>query len=164
MIFEKGSRTDKNTTYRKLRRIWGSMMDRCYNESSHAYKNYGNRGVVVSEKWQTLNGFLETIDKVDGWDLDKFLKGELVLDKDFKNRSNLEYSLENCTFISLSENNKIKPTQQKEIVGISPTKEEYRFYNQSEFARTHGLRQTTISECVNGKIKTHKGWEFKYVL
>lgn len=164
MIFAPRSRTDKNVAYRKLRKVWYSMMDRCYNKSSKVYKNYGGSGVTVSKDWHTLNGFLNTIDEVEGWDLDAFTKGELALDKDSKDRFNKEHSVETCTFISITENNKVKPNQQREIIGISPTKEEYHFYNQSEFARVHGLRQTTISDCINGRVKTHRGWQFKYVV
>lgn len=35
-------------------------------------------------------------------------------------------------------------------------------YNQSEFAKTHGLRQSTISDCLSGRVNVHKGWTFKY--
>ena len=32
--------------------------------------------------------------------------------------------------------------------------------NQNEFARRYGLNQGHISECLNGKRKTCKGWRF----
>ena len=46
------------------------------------------------------------------------------------------------------------------VIGISPNGEEFQFYNQSEFARQHGLRQSSIGDCLNNKCKTHKGWKF----
>ena len=35
-------------------------------------------------------------------------------------------------------------------------KELFEFFNQSEFAKKHGLRQTSIADCLSGKCKTHK--------
>lgn len=34
-----------------LYRTWKSMMSRCYNAHTHAYKNYGGRGITVYEQW-----------------------------------------------------------------------------------------------------------------
>lgn len=162
IIFEKGTRTDGNVLYRRLRRIWGSMIDRCYKENHYAYKNYGKIGATVSDEWKTLDGFLNTIDEVCGWDEDKFLKGNLTLDKDSLFLGNKLYSIKTCKFITKEENNKYKPNQQKEIIGINPFGVTYNFFNQSEFAKIHSLRQTTISDCLNGKVKKHKGWLFYY--
>lgn len=34
------------------------MLDRCQNPKNHAYKDYGGRGIGVSEKWLSFEGFL----------------------------------------------------------------------------------------------------------
>jgi len=34
-----------------------SMMDRCYLKTSHAYKNYGGRGITVCERWHNFENF-----------------------------------------------------------------------------------------------------------
>ena len=57
---------------------------------------------------------------------------------------------------------KYKPNQQKWVIGISPDGKEFEFFNQSEFARQHNLRQSSIGDCLSGKCKTHKKWKFKY--
>lgn len=162
IVFEKGQRTNINPLYKKLRKVWEGMMDRCYKKEHRAYKNYGAKGVGVSVEWQTLNGFLESVDKVDGWNQELFLQGLITLDKDHKDRNNKLYSCDMCKFITLEENNKVKPNQQREVIGISPNGEKYNFFNQSEFARENSLRQSTIGDCLNGKVKFHKGWQFKY--
>lgn len=36
---------------------WGSMIQRCKNESLEGYKDYGARGITVCERWQGENGF-----------------------------------------------------------------------------------------------------------
>lgn len=35
--------------------IWSSMKDRCYNPNNSRYENYGERGIVVCERW--INSF-----------------------------------------------------------------------------------------------------------
>lgn len=37
--------------------IWWSMMQRCYDKNSHAYNRYGARGINISTKWQSFEGF-----------------------------------------------------------------------------------------------------------
>lgn len=37
----------------RLYRIYHSMLDRCYNSKSEAYKYYGKRGIVVCEEWRS---------------------------------------------------------------------------------------------------------------
>ena len=39
--------------------IYRSMMQRCYDNNSHAYDHYGARGINVCEKWHTFEGFYE---------------------------------------------------------------------------------------------------------
>lgn len=155
-----GLRVNSNPNFRKPYQMWYHMMQRCYNENHPRYAQYGGSGCYVTERWHSFNSFLEDIDKIDGFDYELFIAGKLALDKDKKTRNNKEYSLNNCTFITLEENNKYKPNQQVEIIGTSPEGETFIFTNQSEFARKHGLTQGSISDCVKGKLKTHKKWKF----
>lgn len=48
--------------------------------------------------------------------------------------------------------------QAKEFKLISPTNELFEGANISKFARDHGLTQGNLSELLNGKILTYKGW------
>ena len=151
-----------NPIWRKVYTLWKSMMDRCYKETAHNYKYYGHKGVIVCDRWKQLENFIEDIDKIKGFDLDKLLNGEISLDKDIAVKGNKVYCLEFCRFVCKESNNKTKPNQQREIVGISPNGEEIIFTNQSEFARQHNLKQSTISDCLSGRCKTHRGWKFTY--
>jgi len=46
-------------SYTKIYSVWSSMKDRCYNENSTAYKNYGGKGVKVCYEWvNEESGFL----------------------------------------------------------------------------------------------------------
>lgn len=139
------------------------MYRRCHNVNHPRYKDYGEKGVVVCDKWKNFNGFVEDIDKIEGFDLSQLLAGKIHLDKDKKTKGNKIYCLEECIFITKEENNKIKPNQQREIEAISPEGEVFTFLNQSEFARKYGLRQSCIGDCLRGKCKTHKKWKFRYL-
>lgn len=156
-----GSRNRKtNDIYNKVYQLWYNMIARCTKEKHPRYKDYGAIGITVCERWKELDNFIEDIDLIDGFDEHLLLLGKIHLDKDKKNANSKQYSLENCSFITIEENNKYKPNQQKLIIGISPNGKEYEFFNQSEFARENGLEQTSISSCIKGKLKTHKGWKF----
>ena len=161
MIIE-GKRIKENIVYKKVYSVWKNMYDRCYKTTCSCYKNYGLKGITVCERWHTLDNFIEDIDKIDGFDFKLFVNGYLSLDKDSKVKNNTIYNLENCKFITKQENNKFKPHQQKNVVGISPNGIIYEFFNQSEFAKEHNLRQSSIGDCLNEKCKTHKKWKFYY--
>lgn len=154
-----GVRNKDNKLFRCVYNRWFNMMDRCYNPNHFAYKNYGAKGVVVCDRWQVLNNFIEDVDKIAGFDLQLFLDGKLSLDKD-KMGNGKEYGLNYCCWISKEENNQYKPNQQKTIIGIDPSGKKYIFDNQSKFAREHNLNQSEISACVLGKRKQHKQWIF----
>jgi len=36
---------------------WAAMKQRCVNPSSHAYRNYGGRGITVCERWMKFENF-----------------------------------------------------------------------------------------------------------
>lgn len=153
----------QNKLYIKVYGLWKNMMDRCYKESHPRYFQYGGMGYYVENRWHSFDNFVEDVDKIQGFNLESFLNGELTLDKDHLKHGNKIYSLSTCCFISRKENNKIKPSQQKNIIGISPEGKEYIFYNQSQFACEHNLRQGSISDCITGRLKTHRGWKFTLI-
>ena len=137
-------------------------MQRCYNKKDLSYKYYGDKGVIVDERWHLFNNFVEDVDKISGFDIDKLLKGEIHLDKDSITLGNKEYCLEKCSFVTKKYNNQFKPNQQKQFIAISPDGKVYNAFNQSKFAKEHNLSQNKISMCLKGYQKSHKGWRFKY--
>lgn len=62
----------------KIYHVWQSMISRCYNEKDSAYKNYGARGIFVSNSWMDFLCFWNdvkdeyreglTIDRTDNED------------------------------------------------------------------------------------------------
>lgn len=138
------------------------MYQRCYNEKHQSYSLYGGYGVSVCDEWKTLNGFFSSVDKVDGWDINEYLKGNLSLDKDFKIKGNKVYSPETCIFMPMSKNRSFMPHTMKEVIGVSPEGNIYHFYNKEQFARDNGLVAPDISLCVHGRISHHHYWRFYF--
>lgn len=81
--------------------IWTSMLQRCYNLKFPAYKNYGNKGVIVCKEWHNFQNFCRWYKE----NFNKFIgdKTNLQLDKDVLcNIYHLEtkiYSPETCLLI-----------------------------------------------------------------
>lgn len=46
------------TDSKRLYWVWAAMKGRCSNRRDPNYHNYGGRGIVVCEKWQTFAGFV----------------------------------------------------------------------------------------------------------
>ena len=164
MKFEKGQRVNENPLYYKIAYTYRSMRARCYNKNSENYKRYGEIGIYICDDWQTLSGFIEDIDKIEGWDLDKFLNSEIQLDKDIKSKQlgvQPHYSLETCMFVSLSDNCGARQDNQEMII-ISPSGEFFETSNREKFCREHGLDSRHAFNCLKKQSQHYKGWQFFY--
>lgn len=149
--------------YRKFYNVWQSMINRCYNKNDKRYNSYKN--VTVSQRWLMFENFYNDRKLIDGWDEEKFNNGELVLDKDKKQRymKSKIYSIDTCTWMSPSENAKMQDFQMRQFHAISPTGEIFKSDNITEFAKIHGLERRHVSGALHGRIKsTGNGWKFMY--
>lgn len=53
-------------------RIWRLMKDRCLNEKSTSYKNYGGRGITICERWiNSFTNFYADLGESNGLTLDR---------------------------------------------------------------------------------------------
>ena len=57
----KGLNTKHGKCFSRPYHIWAAMIQRCQNEKSPAYHNYGGRGIAVCEEWQTFIGFYKWV-------------------------------------------------------------------------------------------------------
>ena len=142
--------------------IWHDMMHRCYdpnNKRAHAYRN-----VYVTDEWRVFEHFYNDCKKLPGYDHDKIAKGELVIDKDSKQRFALVkvYSPDTCVWLTKHENNQMQDGQQRRFIATSPTGEKFEDYNITDFARNHDLSRRNISAVLHGRNKTTQGWGFDY--
>lgn len=83
---------------RKLYSIYNSIKDRCNNQNSRSYKNYGGRGIKLSNDW-------DTYDKFEEWCLSNGYNEKLWIDR-IDNDG--DYSPSNCRFVTpkIQQNNK----------------------------------------------------------
>ena len=103
--------TVENEWNKRVYQKWYDMIRRCYNEDFHKTENGKCYiGCSVCERWLTLSNFVEDFESIDGYDRERFLNGELVLDKDIKSRKrgekNKQYIMIECLLTTQDENTK----------------------------------------------------------
>lgn len=147
----------------RLYKVWSHMIDRCCSEKSNRKEAYKNTSVC--ERWFCLDYFFEDAVKIEGWNEEEFNKGNLQLDKDFKQQGKdyKVYSKDTCIWVDKLINNKYQPNNGKYFVAISPNGDKFTYFSQHECARQNNLRTTNINQCLNKKRKTHKGWSFHFI-
>ena len=139
---------------------WQGMLARCENPKGEGYKNYGGRGITVCPEWHEFSVFFKDM-------------GKRPLGLTLERKDNfLGYCLSNCVWASWKDqaNNRRKrkptsygPCEQKWFIARHiASKKIFRSNNQNEFGRLHKLSSSGISLCLNGKIKKHKGWVFRW--
>jgi hypothetical protein len=79
----------------KIARTYAGMLERCYQESSRPYSDYGGRGILVCDEWMNNPGSFFT------WCMSQGDISGLHLDRLDNNRG---YSPDNCAFVSPREN------------------------------------------------------------
>ncbi|MBQ0074564.1 MAG: thymidylate synthase [Prevotella sp.] len=82
--------------YRRAQKIWGSILQRCYDKNFKEYKNYGGRGVKVCNRWKNFSNFFNDLSTIRGfqyWINDDSYE----IDKDFFGSD--VYCKETCIFL-----------------------------------------------------------------
>lgn len=139
---------------------WYDMLRRCYKPDHPQYRDYGGRGIGVSERWHCFEHYEQDVLLLEGYgDVEKD-----TLDR-IDNDGNYEPS--NCRWASreTQNNNQRQRKDQKTFIAITPGPGDGFYFadNQTEFARAHDITQQGISKCLRGGLKTHKGWRFEYL-
>ena len=135
---------DKETILR-LRRIWWGMKTRCYNENDKHYKNYGARGISISDEWLIFENFKD-------WSLNNGYDNTLTIDRKDVNGN---YCPENCRWVDIFIQNNNKRTNI-----ILEYKGE--FYTLSQLAELANIPYTTFKERVNEWKDVEKAVEEPY--
>ena len=111
-----------------LKMIYKHMMDRCYNNSINKFKNYGNIGICVCDRWKNdVNNFIYDCMNLPGYS--KFYNRPYLyqLDKDYLQlnipKSIRIYSPETCMFLYYQDNANLKIIENSKtgIYGIEVT-------------------------------------------
>jgi len=112
---------------------WLSMMSRCYYKRDVEYKNYGGRGITVSERWRTFTNFLQDMgERPEGMTLDRI-------------DSNGSYELANCRWATWMEQAHNRRTNRCFIYNGVP-------YTLGQLARFVGIDNETLWR------RLHLGW------
>ena len=88
-----------NLSRTRLYRIWVGMKRRCYDEKSHNYKYYGQRGITICQEW--LNNFLV----FHSWAVNNGYQEHLTIDRINVNGN---YEPLNCRWATYKEQNNNK--------------------------------------------------------
>lgn len=98
----------ENEWNKMVYRKWADMLRRCYNEEYHKTdKGKCYVGCTVCDRWLVLSNFVEDVRLIDGYDEERFLNGELALDKDKKKDKNKHYVMKYCTWLPGPENSSL---------------------------------------------------------
>jgi hypothetical protein len=66
------------------------MIDRCENPNSHAYKDYGARGIKVCQEWHSFDNFIKDMGNPKGLTIERI-------------NNDLGYSKDNCKWATMKE-------------------------------------------------------------
>ena len=161
--------TDGNGKLTREYKLWHNMLKRCYSDKYHKdHPTY--KDCTVCQKWLVFANFLEDLPLIEGYELWKNNPNTGVsLDKDSKVKGNKVYSLDTCKFVSRSDNAKERmercgsPTSPKKVMAISLTEKKVLIFQSMLQTEKLGFNNGAISLCCNGKLKTHKGYKWKYI-
>lgn len=120
----------------KIYSVWSSLKSRCLNPNNPQYKDYGGRGIKVSDRWLSFENFFE--------DMGHPKKEGLTIDR-IDNEDG--YYKENCRWATSKQQNSNKRSNKRYFDG----EEELTLKQLSE---KYNIKYTTLSMRINGY-----GWE-----
>ena len=148
------TKTIHRQSYSSEYRAWQNMKARCYNPNNKYYKNYGERGIEVCDRWKdSFENFFEdmgpkpsskhSIDRID---------------------VNGNYEPENCKWSTDQEQARNKRNQ-RDAKLIDPEGQEYLIAGGliTQFCKDAELNSGNIYSVLNGKCGYHKGWTGHYL-
>lgn len=152
--------SDKGKDTREYK-VWSNMIHRCYSNECQSYKD-----ATVCERWLCFANFLEDLPLIEGYELWRDNPNQrIALDKDIKGNGSKIYCLENCKFVSCSDNayeeiNRCGSPfgESVRVYGVNiETGEKTKTYDSiNEVAREFNLQIANIHKCLSG-TRNHTG-------
>ena len=154
---------DVRTTHGRYRTreygSWDSMIQRCENPNCSAFKNYGGRGIIVSEEFHDFQIWYEHIGPRPG---PGYSQDRIDNEGNYE-RGNIQWS----TRLEQQNNRRSTsygPSKQRWFFAFNlETGEWFENDNQSKFAREHGLRREYVRDCLQKKRKIYENWVFEHL-
>lgn len=129
--------------------IYHGMKKRCYNPNSQGYRYYGARGIKICEEWQTFEAFYK-------WAMENGYADNLTIDRIDVNGN---YEPSNCRWVAW-EVQRINTTRITPVRIIETGKV---FKSVADCARFLNGSGGNISNCINGKLDSYKGYHFEKI-
>lgn len=120
------SKTIHGLRHHSLYKKWDAMMQRCYNPKQAGYKNYGGRGIKVSEEFKNIANYINYIESLPNYTEGTLLQIDRIDNDGNYERGNIKLSssLEQILNQRVRKDNKAGFTGISKILG----KEKYRAY------------------------------------
>lgn len=135
----------------KLHKVWREMKNRCKNQNSGSYKNYGARGITVCPEWEEFDTFFT-------WAIESGYKEGLSIDRIDNDKG---YSPENCRWADWSQqmkNRRRSAYAGSKTVCVKCIETGIVYESVKEAAAATGAPVTSISSCLSGKLKHAGGY------
>lgn len=117
----------------KLFAVWNSMKQRCLNQNSKSYKNYGGRGITVCQEWQ------EDFQTFYDWAMANGYQEGLEIDRIYVNGN---YEPDNCRWVTSKKNNNNRRNNAKIKIGGEE-------HTAAEWSEITGIHRNTILDRFN---------------
>lgn len=126
----------------KLYHTWEGMISRCTNKKHDSYKYYGGKGISVCKEW------LKSFSSFASWALSNRFNEKLQIDR--KN-SGLNYSPDNCQFITNTENIRKRSNTKFSIEKADSLRADYKTgeFTQRELSDKYGVSSSSVSRITN---------------
>lgn len=119
-----GIKRNHNMTHHRLFPVWNSMMNRCNNPKSRAYKDYGGRGIQVCDEWKYVENFIKWAENngyIEGYTIERIdVNGNYCPDNCCWIPANQQtWNTRKTVYIQI-ENEKIPIAKRARELGLSP--------------------------------------------
>jgi len=135
--------TERNTTHGLSHlpeySLWCGMKQRCYYEKHKSFKDYGAKGIKVSDEWHDFEKFYNDMgSKPEGMTLDRI-------------DTNKDYSKDNCRWATYKE--QMRNTSRNNIIE----------FNGKSMCLTDWAKELNVSYSVL-KMRLFRGWDLERAL
>jgi hypothetical protein len=150
--------------YLSLLSTWEGMLKRCYDKKSKAFKNYGQKGVFVEDRWLIFENFILDVQELPGWKLKLTQWKKYSLNKEYKPLKTGQYCYSRFTCNWANQREQANSSSNVVLFeAINPKGQKIVTKNLTQFSKDNNLNKNHVCACLNNRRKHHKKWTFKYL-